>query len=69
MRRKKPGDSTLCSQTVFLLGDVVPYIYPSRTSSLLGTVVEEVANGLAECFCTVLRSCSAAVIILAPVCA
>ena len=56
-------------RSVFLQGDIVSYYHFGGTNSILGAVVEAMANGLAECVCTILCCRGAVVIILASVCA
>ena len=58
-----------CICSVFLHGDVVSYAHFGGTDSLWGAMVEELADGLAECVCTVLRCSGTVVVVLAPVCA
>lgn len=54
-------------RSIFLQGRIISYAHVGRTDSFLGAVVEEMADRLAECVCTVLRCSSAIVIVLASV--
>ena len=58
-----------CICGVFLHGDVVSYAHFGGTYSLLGAMVEELADRLVECVCTVLRCSGTVVVVLASVCA
>lgn len=54
---------------LFLQGCHLPFVDPCWAHNILGYLVEEMADRLAECFCTVLCRGGTAIAVLASICA